>query len=547
VEDAQTILVAESIVTMDSAAPRAEAVAVRDGRILAVGSRQSVLARKGPETEVVDLGDACVLPGLIEPHTHPDLCAQCYSWVDVSGFTHPTVAGVEGALRKAVADAAPGEWIYAFGLDAMLTEGLGTWGRDRLDAIAPANPMAVMIQSMHTVFVNSAALEAAGVGEQTPDPPGGGRYQRDAAGRLTGKLEEAAALLPFLRFDAPTREVLRERMWKQYQRYAQAGLTTIGIPGLFTPLSMLDLFDEFSQQSDVPIRTVAYLRHQQVDQVDFKPGDGNEFFRIQGVKLWYDGSPYSGTMLLDEPYLESKLCCCTLGIPAGTTGHANFEPGELREIAAKLHGDGWQVLTHAQGDRGTREILDLYEKALAAHDRPDHRWRLEHCALISPQDLERAASLGVTPSFHVNHVYYYGDELRDHIIGPERSERLMPVGTAVRAGHRVSLHADSPMYPPEPFRLMRTAVTRKSRSGERIAPGESITSEQALRAVTIDAAWQLFAEDRIGSLESGKHADFTVVDRNPLEVEPDELDQIRVMGTWIAGRQAYRACRADRG
>jgi len=538
---AQVILLAASVVTMDAERPAARAVATRNGEIIAVGEPEQVLELRGVDTEVVDLGDQCLLPGLVEPHTHPDLCAQCYAWADVSGFTHRSAAGVEAALRDAIARAAPGEWVYAFGLDPMLTDGLGAWGRDRLDALAPANPVAVMIQSMHTVFVNSAAFAAAGVDEQSPDPPGGGRYARDAEGRLTGKLEEAAAALPFLRFDAPSREGLRQRMWQQYQRYAAAGITTIGIPGLFTPLSMLDLFEDFSRRDDVPLRVVAYLRHHQVGQVKHRPGDGDDFFRIQGVKLWYDGSPYSGTMLLDEPYLESKLCCCTLGIAPGTVGHANFAPAELRELASGLHADGWQVLTHAQGDRGTREALDLYEAVLGSHDRADHRWRLEHCALIAPADLERAARLGVTPSFHVNHVHYYGDALRDSILGPERAERLMPVGAALELGHRVSLHADSPMYPPEPLRLVRTAVTRRSRSGSVIAPDQAISCEAALRAVTLDAAWQLFAEERVGSIEVGKQADFSVLERNPLEIDPEQLDRIAVTGTWVGGRRAFEA------
>ncbi|MDP6979177.1 MAG: amidohydrolase [Myxococcota bacterium] len=533
----KVVIEADQIVTMDASCPRAEALLVEDDRIVCVGTRSEVEAAAGDDAQWFALGDVCVLPGLIEPHTHPDLCAQCYSWVDVSGFTHKNVEGVEQTLREAVGSREPGEWVFAFGLDAMLTEDIGTWGRDRLDEIAPENPIAVMIQSMHTVFVNSLAFELAGIDESTPDPPGGGRYQRDANGRLTGKLEEAAAALPVLLFDAPQEAELRARMWAQYERYARAGLTTIGIPGLFTPISMLGIFEGFSNREDVPIRTVAYMRHHQVDHTDWKPGDGNERFRVQGVKLWYDGSPYSGTMLLDEPYVESRLCCCTLGIPAGTTGHANFTPEELVDVASRLHREGWQVLTHAQGDRGTREILDLYEKALASHPRTDHRWRLEHCALISKSDLERAQRLGVTPSFHVNHVYYYGPELRDDIIGEERAGRLMPIGSAVEAGHRVSLHADSPMYPPDPFRLMRTAVTRRARNGEKIAPGEAIDVEQALRAVTIDAAWQLFAENEIGSLSPGKFADFTIVDANPLAIDPDDLDRIAVLETWLGGRR----------
>ena len=534
---ADAILDAGAVVTMDPGRPRAESVAGRDGRIAAVGTREAVLEHRGPDTEVVDLGSACLLPGLIEPHTHPDLCAQCYAWVDVSGFNHPHVEQVEEVLRGAVAAAAPGEWIYAFGLDPMLTADLGAWGRARLDAIAPRNPVAVMIQSMHTLYFNSAALRAANVDEFAPDPPGGGRYGRDADGRLDGKADEAPALLPFMLFIDQSPEAASEQIWQQYGRYARAGLTTIGMPGLFTPLSMLEVFEKLASRADVPVRNVAYLRHHQIGEADRTPGQGSDTFRIQGVKLWYDGSPYSGTMLLDEPYLKSRLCCCTLGIRAGTTGHANFEPAELRELITRLHADGWQVLTHAQGDRGTREALDLYEDALTGHPRADHRWRLEHCALISRADLERAARLGVTLSFHVNHLYWYGPELRDAIIGAERAERLMPVSSALAAGHRVSLHADSPMYPPEPFRLMRTAVTRRARSGEVIGAAEAISAEQALRAVTIDAAWQLFAEDRIGSIETGKLADFTAVDRDPLTIEAEELDVIEVLGTWLGGRR----------
>lgn len=535
------MLLARQVIPVDGWDGRpapAEGIAVEDGRIARVGTREEVLATAGPGTEVVDLGSACVLPGLIEPHTHPDLCAQMYSWVDVSGFQHPRVEQVERELSDAVRAASPGEWIFAFGLDPMLTPDLGVWGRDRLDRIAPANPVLVMLQSMHTVFANSRALSDAGIDDATPDPPGGGRYQHDSSGRLTGRIYEASAAAPFLRFAAArSAGTGSEPIRTQYDRYAKAGLTTVGTAGLFSALSTLDIFRELAASSDVAIRNTTYLRHQHLEQNTWTPGEGDDYFRIQGVKLWYDGSPYSGTMLLDEPYLDSRLCCCSLGISPGTRGHANFEPTELRELVTKLHRDGWQVLTHAQGDRGSREILDLYEHALTQHQRADHRFRLEHCALISKPDLERAARLGVVPSFHVNHVHYYGPELRDSILGTARANALMPIGSAVRAGHRVSLHADSPMYPPEPFRLMQTAVTRQARTGEVIGAEEAISPEQALRAITIDAAWQLFAEDRVGSIEPGKLADFTVVDENPLEIRPSALDQIAVLGTWLGGRR----------
>jgi predicted amidohydrolase YtcJ len=534
---ADTVIVGD-IVTVADAQPSAEAVAMAEGHIVAVGSVGEVMTHRTTATEVVDLGGDTLVPGLVEPHTHPDLCAQMYSWIDVSGFTHPRVEDVEAALRRAVHTAEPGQWLFAFGLDFMLTSELGTWGRDRLDAMAPANPLVVMIQSMHTLFVNSAALAAAGVDESTPDPAGGGRYVRDASGRLTGKIEEQSAMGPFVVHGLPDPEEVTDLLLAQERRYAEVGITTIGVAGTFLGARQLEVLAEVARRDGAAHRVVTYLRHDDVAGTSWTPGAGDEAgrFRVAGVKLWYDGSPYTGTMLLDEPYLETDLCCCTLGIGQGTNGRANFDPDELTEVLSELAAGGWQVLTHAQGDRACREIVDLYEDVLGVARPEDHRWRLEHCALIADDELRRTAALGVSPSFHVDHVRYYGPELRDEIIGPERAVGLMPVRSAIDHGHRVSLHADSPMYPPGPLRLAGTAASRRTRQGDTIADHQAISTAEALRAVTIDAAWQLRMDDEIGSIEVGKRADFTVVDQNPLRAAPADLEHIEVTRTWLDGR-----------
>ena len=528
-----TIILARRVISM--AGKDADAMAIAAGRIAAVGARAEILELRSSSTEVVDLGASVVLPGLVEPHTHPDLCAQCYSWVDVSGFTHASVAGVERALREAIARAARGEWIYAFGLDFMLTPDLGVWDRARLDALAPDNPIFVLIQSMHTAFVSSAALRAAGIDETTPDPSSGGRYGRDAAGRLNGKVEESAAMTPLLLGLDWSPVAWSTRMRDQFERYARVGITSIGMPGMFVPAPYLDVYESLSAAA--PLRTIAYLRMEDVATSRWRPGDGSDRFRVRGAKLWYDGSPYSGTMYLDDPYLSSDLCCCRLGIASGTAGYAMHDREELIPQLRDLLASGWQVLTHAQGDRAIRETLDVYEAVLDGQGGDlDHRWRLEHAGLIAPSDIERAKRLGVALSFHVNHVRYYGPELRDSILGPERAERMMPVGTAVRAGHRVSLHADSPMYPPGPLGLVRTAVTRRTRCGDKLAAAEAISVEQALRAITIDAAWQLHLDDEVGSLAPGKRADLVVLADDPFEVAPEAIDRIEVQATWLDGR-----------
>lgn len=513
----------------------AEAVAVTDGRISAIGTNDEIGRSRGPGTDVVDLGGRALLPGLIEPHSHPDMAAHLCSWIDVSGFNHPKVVEIEKLLRDAVATTPKGEWIFAFGLDAMLTSDLGVWGRERLDGIAPDHAVVIMMQSMHTLFVNSMALRKAGIDEDTPSPGGGGHYAKDAAGRLTGKVEEGPAMGPFLlhAFD-PARPV-QDLIADEYRKCASVGITTMGMAGA---MSAGDRFcRNLADDPATPLRLVSYMSHSNALSVGRLPEVDHDRYRVAGAKLWYDGSPYTGTMLLDDPYLETNLCCCTLGIPAGSVGRANFDPEDLLEVLRTLHADGWQVLTHSQGDRACREIISMY--ADVVDGTTDHRWRVEHCALIGADELHRSARIGVSPSFHIDHVRWYGPELRSEIIGPERAERLMPIRTAIDEGLRPSLHADSPMYPPGPLRLASTAVTRRTRLGTTIGAHLAITPLEALRAVTIDAAWQLGMDREVGSIEVGKRADLAVVDRSPLRCDPLEIDRLLVESTWLDGAPVW--------
>ncbi|MBM3663945.1 MAG: amidohydrolase [Actinobacteria bacterium] len=526
------IVLADTIETMTRPG-RAEAVAVSSGRIVAVGNREDVLLTRGARTTVVDLGTRALLPGFFEPHTHPDVCAQFSGWVDVSSFRHARVADVEAELAAAVERTPTGEWIFAFGFDPILTADLGRWDRARLDAITDRHPVFVMIQSMHTAYVNTLGLVRAGVALDADDPGDGGHYGRDAAGLLNGRLEEQPAMAAFAPFFLGSADATRTSMRSVYDAYRTVGITSIGVAGTFgDPAMLADVARE------APVRTTAYYHSAMADRLDRADRIGDRY-RVRGLKLWYDGSPYTGTMLLDEPYLENDLCCCTLGIAPGTAGRANFDPADMVDLLAGLYADGWQVMAHSQGDRGCREMLDLYGRVVSAD--ADHRWRLEHCALISTDDLVRAKQLGVSPSFHVNHVLHYGPELRDQIIGPERAEQLMPIGPAVEMGHRVSLHADAPMYPTDPLSLVRTAVTRRTRHGDRLAGHFAIDVRAALRAVTIDAAWQLGADDDTGSIEVGKRADFTVLERDPFDVAVDDLHRIEVLDTWLDGRSTTEA------
>ncbi|SVE16448.1 uncharacterized protein METZ01_LOCUS469302, partial [marine metagenome] len=244
----------------------------------------------------------------IEPHTHPDLCAQMYSWIDISGFSHQTSVEVMDALRKSVSQVPKGEWIFAFGYDPVIFRELTGLTREELDRISPENPIAVMTQSMHTLFVNSLALSEAGIDESSEPARFGGEYVRDETGRLTGKIEESPAMRPFLRFFDDSLETRSYNLSRQYDRYKSVGITTIGSAGLFfRDIETVALYQNETKADRLRIRNAVYLRHMDIDKHNLPAFSSNNVFGVSGVKLWYDGSPYTGTMLLDQPYLNNEL------------------------------------------------------------------------------------------------------------------------------------------------------------------------------------------------------------------------------------------------
>ena len=536
---ADTIFFGGEIITVDDGNPTAEALAVSGEKILAVGKREKVFSHKGPDTQMVDLKGKTLMPGLIEPHSHPVISALLYDWIDASGFNNANGAAVMERLRKAASEVKPGEWIAAFGYDPILTRDLKALNADILDDISSTNPIFIMIQSMHTVYVNHKAFEVTGITNDTTQPEGG-TFVKDENGSLTGMVIEQAAIMPLMMAILMDQQEHGKRLIeKQIQRYARAGYTTVGAMGVFPVfLNWMDILRELVEHDDCPIRMTVMNKATDLEQgmmVDF--GAESDRLRSGGAKFWYDGSFGTGNVLLDQPFLNSELMQKGLGVPKDTCGSSMLSKQKLRELIQKYHDDGHQIAVHAQGDRAIRDTIDVYEAVLEASPRNDHRHRIEHGGLFPIDETERAARLGLAPSWHINYLYYYGEALRDEIIGPDRAEFSMPMASAQKSGLRNSVHNDSPMYPAEPFKLMRSAITRKTRMGEVIGEGEGITVDDAIKAVTINPAWQLFLEDKLGSLETGKLADMVVLSENPHDVEPDRLDQIHVIETYRGGRR----------
>jgi predicted amidohydrolase YtcJ len=530
---AADLVVFGTILTVDDARPTAEALAVSDGRVVAVGDRSDVETWIGPGTQHVDIGDGCVMPGFVEAHGHPLMEAVVLSdrMVDIRPVTMRDANDVVDAIRREVTNRGP-QGAYLNGWDPLLQPGPPDPTLAWLNHVAPETPLVIIHNSGHKAYFNSAAATRAGLTRDTPDPKGA-KYGRDANGDLDGTAEETAAVFSLLG-GAVNPSDYPAMLRAELARLNQAGLTTcseMAFDPTFRPVVE-------QMRDELTVRLRAYEISNAHMTTDMTPDNGDDMFRQVGIKIWVDGSPWIGNIDLSFPYLDTDATR-TIGVAPGSCGHANYTREQLTEIVGAYFPQGWPMACHVQGDAGVDTILGVYSEALRRWPRRDHRLRLEHVGAIRPEQLQRAHDLGVTCSLFVDQIHYWGDVIVDGLFGPEHGERWMPCGSAVATGMRISLHNDPPVTPEEPLRNISVAATRTAPSGRVLAPSERLTVEQAIRAQTIDAAWQLFADDVVGSLEIGKYADMVVLSADPRTVPAEAIADLEVRATFLAGRQVY--------
>lgn len=524
-----------TVLTVDDSLPTAEALAVKDGRIVAVGNRSDVDGLIGPETQTLDIGDGCVMPGLVEAHGHPLMEAVVLSdrMVDIRPVTMRSASDVIAAIHAEVAKRGD-EGAFLTGWDPLLQVGLPEPTREWLDSTAPDTPLVIMHNSGHIAYFNSVAGNRVGLNRDTPDPKGA-KYGRDANGDLDGTAEETGAVFPLFG-GAMNPTEYPGMLLAECARLNRAGLTTcseMAFDPVFRPV-----LEGMRDANALSVRFRTYEISNPEMKTDMSPDNGDDILRQVGIKIWVDGSPWVGNIDLSFPYMDTDATR-TIGVEPGSCGHANYTREQLVEIVDAYYPLGWPMACHAMGDHGIDMILDIYEAALAKNPRDDHRLRLEHVPTMRQDQLERAAALGVTCSLFVDQIHYWGDILVDGLFGEEQGSRWAPTGSAVAAGLRISLHNDPPVTPEEPLRNISVAVTRTAPSGRVLAPEERLTVDQAIRAQTIDAAWQLFSDDVIGSIEVGKYADLVVLSADPRTVPPETIADLDVRATFLAGKQVH--------
>lgn len=530
---AADLVIHGTVLTVDDLQPTAEALAVSDGRIVAVGNRSDVDSWIGPETQTLDIGDGCVMPGLVEAHGHPLMEAIVLSdrMVDIRPVTIPKADDVVAAIRSEVAKR-DDEGAYLNGWDPLLQSGLPEPTLAWLNAEAPETPLVIIHNSGHKAYFNTAAANSAGLTRDTPDPKGS-KYGHDAHGDLDGTAEETGAVFSLLT-GAISPSDYPAMLRAELGRLNRVGLTTCSEMA-FEP-SFRPVVEQM--RNDLTVRLRVYEVSNAEMTTDMTPANGDDLFRQVGIKIWVDGSPWIGNIDLSFPYLDTDAVR-TIGVTPGSCGHANYTREQLTEIVHTYFPKGWPMACHVQGDAGVDTILDIYEDALRRWPRDDHRLRLEHVGAISDGQLQRAQDLGVTCSLFVDQIHYWGDIIVDGLFGTEHGNRWMPCGSAVKTGMRISLHNDPPVTPEEPLRNISVAATRTAPSGRVIGPEQRMTVDQAIRAQTIDAAWQLFSDDVIGSLEVGKYADMVVLSADPRAVPPEDIADLEVRATFLAGKQLY--------
>lgn len=535
------LLVLGRIATGRPDAPTAEAMAVSAGRIVGIGTRSDVEGLTGPSTTVL-APDGVVIPGLIEPHAHIWVSLLTLDWTDVSHVACPRFDDVVAALKAAVGRTAPGEYLLAKLFDPSLYPGEPVLTRDILDRVADDRPVVVLNASMHFAYANSAALAAAGITDDTPAPVGGTLEKVD--GRLTGVVGESPAVTMLLaNLPRPAAADVARGIRQLLTSFAAQGVTSMreAMTGTLAGVSEIALLHQLNGAERLPVRvstaqfsTLAGCATPAEAAAAWKaagvtPFSGDAMVRADAWKLVADGSNQGRSGYFLQPYLGED-----------TGGHANWTPESLRDAMRAGLDDGWQLMVHTNGDAAVEMALEALEELLPSTP-AGLRHRFEHASVTTDDQLRRMAAAGISPSFLMDHVLYWGAAFRDTILGSARAERLDRVASAYRAGLRPSLHSDYNVTTVQPLRSAGTAVLRRLEAdGSVLGPAECATPEQALAAITTNAAWQLHADDR-GSLRVGARADFAVVDVDPWSSDPAGWGRIAVHETYIDGVAAFQA------
>jgi len=543
-EPANVVFLGDHILTVDSETEGVNGVAVRGESIVAVGSRGEMEGLIGEATRVVELGDRALLPGFIDAHGHLGMVMQ---FLDLVNASSPPVGpmlkidDIVEALRDRIAEREipAGEFVMGYGYDDSLLEEGRHPNRDDLDRASPDHPIVLLHVSGHLATANSAALVLFEFDAQTPNPPGGVIRRRPGTQEPDGVLEETAVIGPLTKLiaGAATPENFATDLFRAIAYHARYGITTIQ-DGASSPAMVAGLRSVAASQP-LPIDVAVYVVGNQMeddaslDAIGYSRDYVNGV-RVAGVKFVLDGSPQGRTAWLTRPYDEGPP-----GADPDYVAYAIVDPELYKKQAGRLIRAGIPFLAHANGDAAIDLMIEGVDQAVG-DEAFDHRSVAIHAQLAREDQLDEMKRLGILPSFFAAHPFFWGDWHRKSF-GDDRALRISPLRSAIDRELVFTIHNDAPIVPPDVMRLLEIAVERRTRSGFVLGDDQRVDVEEALRAVTLDAAYGYFEEDRKGSISVGKQADLVVLARDPRTVPSGEIDGIGVLETFARGRTVYRA------
>lgn len=535
--EADLVLINGKVLTLDPKDTIVEAVAIKDGRILATGSTSYILKMAGERTKIIDLEGRLALPGFIDTHTHPSHAATRLYEVDCRSPPVRSIKEILEMVAERAGELGPGKWIRGANYNDLKLEERRHITRWELDEAAPENPVFISKETGHLYVVNSLALKLAGIDRETPNPPGG-IIDRDEKGELTGLLYETAGELVSSHIPPYTLEEIKEGLKQVWSQFSEWGITTTHDASAYG--ESIRAYQQLLAEGFRRVRTLLMISiHPRsppgADLLDaltslgIQSGFGDDWLKVISVKIMGDGSGSGGTAAVYTPQHRG-----TRGLGLMITS-----PEDLKRLTVKAHMAGLRVSIHSIGDRGIDHALDAIEEAQRLKPTPDMRHRIEHNSLCTPKQLKRIKELGVTPSSSIGYMWGIGDDYAENF-GPERERWLHPHRSMIDLGIIAGGNSDYPVSDGNPMVQIYEAVTRRTRTGRTIGPEEAITLKEALRLYTWNGAYLGKEEHIKGSIEPGKYADIVVLDRDILNISPEELKDVKVDITIVDGRIVFQ-------
>jgi predicted amidohydrolase YtcJ len=533
----QVVLMGGKILTLDGQSTVAQALAIRDGKILAVGSDAAIKLLAGSQTRVIDLAGKSVVPGLIDTHAHFKAAGLGDYVVNLGGAKD--VAGALELIRAFVAKKQPGAWITTGGWHppSQLAE-KRYLTRQELDSVSPNNPVYLRTVG-HFAMANSLALQKAGIGKSTPDPAGGA-FERDASGDINGVLVETA--IPLVENIVPP--YTEEEELRQY-RIAEAALNRLGITSVVegaTSSRDTQILQKLAVAGEATVRVGTMFRPEPpADSAGWDAimsgngatsGFGDDWLKLGGIKIFYDGGMTLKTAMMRDAYPDSH---------DDYHGIAQVTPERLKQLVSIANLRGWRVGVHVVGDLGVDQVLDAFEAADKEKSIKDRRFILIHASLIRPEQMERARRVGARIDFQ-NAFMWDKAATVARFLGRPTADRAVPTRTLIEKMGLDNLGAgtDFPVNPLNPFLTMYIMVTRKDPTGQVYGASEAIGREQALRLYTSAASRYMFEETRKGTLEAGKLADLVVLSADFMTVPDDQIKDITADMTMVGGKIVFQ-------